>query len=296
MRKAFSIAVALVVLSLVPSSAFAWGLAAHRYITTRAIDLLPAAIKPFFDRYRAEIVVRCVDPDTWRNVGWDDDPHHFMDFGVKEYGAYPFNDLPREYGAALEKFGMAMLKRNGLLPWREAEEFGNLRRAFESFKRESAYGPTDVLLFTGVAAHYIQDAHQPFHASNNYDGQLTGNNGIHARFESALFERFQSRLTIKPAAPSPVTNARDTAFDALLSSYQLVDAIVKADTEAVGGKDVYDDDYFEKLLSKVRPILERRIAESITATAGIVIGAWEAAGKPVLKLEAVRALEKVKKP
>jgi hypothetical protein len=237
-----------------------------------------------------------VDPDLWRNAGWEDDPHHYLNFGAREFGEYPFTDLPREYGAAIEKFGMATLNRLGMLPWREAEEFGNLRRAFEGFKRESPYGPSDVVLFAPVASHYIQDANQPLHATNKYDGQLTGNHGIHARFERDLIERFQARLTVNPAPGSPIRNPRDAAFDALIASHQDVEAILKADTEAVAGKAVYDDDYFEKFFTKVRPILEKRLAESITATAGIIVGAWEAAGKPMLTLQGGRPLETVKKP
>src|ERR1700722_17281125 len=121
----------LVLVGTAPAPASAWGTAAHRYIMARAIDHLPAELKPFFEHYRDELVVRVVDPDTWRRMGWEEDQNHFLDFGVKEFGPYPFTALPREYGAALEKFGMATLRRNGLLPWREAEEFGNLRRAFE---------------------------------------------------------------------------------------------------------------------------------------------------------------------
>src|SRR5918995_200667 len=157
MRKASIVAAAVVVAALVPAPASAWGTAAHRYIMGRAIDMLPAELKPFFEHYRAELVVRTIDPDTWRNVGWEDDPNHFIDFGMKELGAYPFADLPREYGAALEKFGHATLNRIGRLPWREAEMFGNLRRAFEGFSRGAPYAPNDVVLFAGIASHYIQD-------------------------------------------------------------------------------------------------------------------------------------------
>jgi len=295
MRKAFVVGAALVVASLLPSPALAWGFVAHRLIMARAIELLPRELQPFFARYHDEIVMRSTDPDLWRNVGWEDDPNHFLDFGVREFGEYPFRELPREYAAALEKFGIATLRRDGMLPWREAEEFGNLRRTFEGFKRESAYGPGDVVLFAAVACHYIQDAHQPFHATNNYDGQLTGNNGIHARFERDLVERFASRLTISPAPATPIHNARDAAFDALLASHQLVDPILAADKDTAAGKDTYDDDYFEKFFAKVRPILERRLSESVTASAGLIVGAWEAAGKPVLKLEGARPIEKVKK-
>jgi hypothetical protein len=296
MRKASIVTAAVLAATLVPAPAFAWGFVGHRYIMGRAIDLLPPDLKPFFTHYRDEIVARAVDPDLWRNAGWEDDPHHFINFGAREFGEFPFNDLPRDYGAALEKFGRSTLNRLGMLPWRLSEEFGNLRRAFEGFKRESAYGPGDVVLFAPVTSHYIQDAHQPLHASNNYDGQLTGNTGIHARFERDLIERFQARLTVTPAPPSGTRNARDAGFAALLSSYQLVDPILKADSEAIAGKDVYDDEYFEKFFTKVRPILEKRLAESITATAGVIVGAWEAAGKPTLKLQGARPLEKVRKP
>jgi hypothetical protein len=296
MRKGSIVAVALLVSSLVPSPALAWGFAAHRYIMGRAIDLLPADVKPFFERYRDEIVARSVDPDLWRNAGWEDDPNHFVDFGMTELGPYPFAALPREYGAALEKFGSGMLARIGRLPWREAEEFGSLRRGFESFTRDGQYAHSDVVLFAPVAAHYLQDAHQPFHATNNYDGQLTGNTGIHARFERDLFERFQAKLSVNPAAPTPIHNVRDATFDILLASYQLVDAILKADSEAIAGRDAYDDDYYEKFFVRVRPVLERRLADSITATAGVIVGAWEQAGRPTLWLEGARPLQKVKKP
>ena len=52
------------------------------------------------------------------------------------------------------------------------------------------------------------------------------------------------------------------------------------DRAASAGKDVYDDDYFENFFARVKPILEQRLSAAITATAGVIIGAWEAAGKP----------------
>src|SRR5262245_7941270 len=282
MRKTSVVAVAALIALAAPQPAAAWGSSAHRHIMARAIDLLPVELKPFFHQHQDELVMRVVDPDLFRVLGWEEDPNHFVNFGAKELGEYPFKELPREYGAAIEKFGMTTLRRNGLLPWRQQEEFGNLRRAFEGFSRE-AFGAGNTVLFAAVMSHYVQDAHQPLHASVNYDGQMTDNAGIHARFETALFERFQSRLTIRPVAPTPIVNARDAAFDALLSSYKLVDPILKADDEAKRGKDTYDDEYFERLFTKVRPILEQRLGEAMTATAGLITGAWERAGRPALK-------------
>jgi hypothetical protein len=284
----------LLLLALVPAPASAWGAAAHRYIMGRAIELLPAGLEPFFTHYRDELVLRVNDPDTWRVVGWDEGPHHFVNFGRPDLGPYPFVGLPRDHGAAVEKFGLETLKRIGTLPWREAEEFGNLRRAFEAFSRNFIYAPNDTVLFAAVASHYLQDAHMPLHASHNNDGQLTGQSGVHARFESALFERYRSRLTIEPVAIAPITNPLDAAFDTLLASHQLVPRLLRADQDAATGKAIYDDEYFDRFFVNARPLLEQQIAGSIAATAALITGAWEAAGRPAPRLVIVPAVQKVR--
>jgi hypothetical protein len=296
MRKASWIAAVLAGMQLAVSApAYAWGFAGHRLIMSRAIGLLPSELHPFFEKFRDEIVIRVVDPDTWRTAGWDDDPNHFVDFGMPELGPYPFAGLPRDYSRALEKFGPAEMRRIGLLPWREAEMFGQLRRAFEGFSRQGAYTVDNVILFSAVASHYLQDAHQPLHATNNYDGQLTGNTGIHSRFERDLIERFASRLTLTPEPPTVIRESRDAAFDTLLDSHMLVDRLLAADRQAATGKDLYDDDYFEKFFVAVKPMLERQLSLSISATAGLIIGAWESAGRPVPKMENARPPQRVRK-
>ena len=294
MRKGTSVFCIFMLVVLGESSVFAWGAAAHRFVMRRAIDLLPPEIKPFFVHYRDELVIRVNDPDIWRTAGWDDAPNHFVNFGVSEFGPYPFAALPRELGAALEKFGMATLKRNGLLPWRTAEESGNLRRAFEGFRRDRQSAPGDTVLFSAVVAHYVQDATQPLHATNNYDGQLTGQLGVHARFESALFERFESRLTVTPAPPKPMSSARDATFDALLEGYRLVAPLLEADKQAIAGKDVYDDEYFEKFFAKVKPMLDEQLSSAISNTVAIVVNAWSQSGKPELRTEMPRRAERVR--
>jgi hypothetical protein len=295
MHKAFA-ALLLAASLLRAAPAHAWGFAGHRLIMRRALELLPAELKPFFDQSREEVIVRSVDPDLWRNVGWDDDPNHFLDFGVAEYGQEPFAELPRDYGAALQKFGGAVLKRNGLLPWRAAEEFGNLRRGFEGFGRSSPYASSDLILFSAVTAHYVQDAHQPLHATDNFDGAQTRNNGIHARFERDLIERFEARLRLQPPAPQPIANPRDFAFEVLIDSHRLVGAVLQADDAAKAGKETYDDDYFEKFFVRVQATLERQLSRSIAATAGVIIGAWEAAGRPKPALRDARPVQRIRRP
>ena len=268
------------VLSLVaiPAPARAWGFQAHQFIADRAIAALPPEIRPFFQANRTFIVEHTIDPDLWRTAGFtEESPRHFLNLDA--YGAYPFADLPRAYDAALAKYGADTLVGNGLLPWRAAEVAGWLRRAFEE-TRSAGYARRNVAFFSAVLAHYIADAHVPFHAVLNYDGQLTGQHGIHARWESDLFVRFERRLTIAPAAVRPASEVRDLVFDTLLSSVRLASGVLDADRRALGARDRYDDGYFEAFFEGTRGVLERRLAESIAASAAAVTGAWQAAGRP----------------
>jgi hypothetical protein len=273
----------------------AWGFTGHRLITRRALELLPPELKPFFEKYKDEIVMRSVDPDLWRNIGWEDDPNHFLDFGAPEYGAFPFAALPREYDLAVEKFGVDVVRRNGMLPWRFSEEFGRLRRDFEEFTRPAPYTVGNVVLFAAIAAHYIEDAHQPFHATINYDGRATGNDGIHSRFERDLIERFESRLRLTPPPLKTFATPRDVAFDTLLASYQLVDPILAADKEAAAGRDTYDDAYYEAFFVKVQPILEKRLSDAISAVASAIVSAWEEAGRRTPRLVDARPPQRIRR-
>src|SRR3954452_4667558 len=95
--------------------AAAWGFEAHRLIADRAIDLLPAEIRPFFVKHRAFISEHAIDPDLWRTAGWiEEPPQHFFDMDA--YGPAPFDAIPHDKDAAIAKFGNDMVQKNGLLP------------------------------------------------------------------------------------------------------------------------------------------------------------------------------------
>jgi len=275
----------IVLLLLLPHESHAWGHEAHRFIMDRAIALLPAEIGPFFEANRATVVERSIDPDTWRTVGFDEEnKHHFLDIDWAGYGKPPFAELPRDYAAAVARFGIRRIEENGTLPWRVEEFHGNLRRAFESYGRQGGFARVEILLFAASLSHYISDALVPFHAVLNYDGQLTKQRGIHARFESILFERYRDRLTLTPRPVAPIRDPRDFSFDRIIEGAQLVPQVLKSDLEAIGARDVYDEAYYAALFAANRPVLERRLSESIAAVAAMITGAWEAAGRPPVPL------------
>jgi hypothetical protein len=159
---------------------------------------------------------------------------------------------------------------------------GKLVRAFGDVKAQRPYGKENVRFLSAVVAHYVGDAHVPFHAVLNYDGQLTNQHGLHSRFESQLFERYRARLRIRPVPIRLAKAPREFVFDTLIVSASLVDPILAADREAIGSGEVYDRAYYDRFFAKTRPTLERRLSEAIAGTAAVIAHAWEEAGKPAL--------------
>jgi hypothetical protein len=283
------IPIAMVFVLVVPRPALAWGYDAHRFIMDRAIALLPAELRPLFERRRAEIVERTVDPDVWIVAGWEDErPNHFVDMDTQGAGPYPFNGLPRDYTAALAKFGAARMRLIGTLPWRTEEMYGSLVRAFGEYPRVP-YAEDDIIRFSSWLAHYTGDGHVPLHAVTNYNGQLTDQVGVHSRWEATMFERYRDRLTIAPKPIAPIRNPRDYIFDQLLEDTKLVPALLQADRAAIGDRDVYDDAYYAAFFMAQRDTMEKRLDDSISAVAAMITGAWEAAGKPAIQLRQPQA-------
>jgi hypothetical protein len=290
MRRLLLFAAALTVLAA-PPPAEAWGFEAHKYILARAIPLLPPEIRPFFEKFQASIVEHSIDPDLWRTAGWEaEPPRHFMDMDA--YGPYPFKQIPREYEEAVQRYGKDFVDKNGTLPWRSDEIY---RKLIEAFTQKAAYSRENIKFFASVLGHYLGDAHVPFHAALNYDGQLTGQWGIHSRFETELFLRYRDRLKVTPGPIAAIPNGRDFVFDTLTASFPHVQPILDADKAAVQGREVYDDEYFEQFFTKVQPILERRLGDSIAGVASAITSAWIGAGRPPLPLEEKQPPRKVRR-
>jgi hypothetical protein len=291
MRMRLIAAVTLLAALVAPRPASAWGIEVHKFIMGRAIALLPSEIRPYFQKYQSGIVEHAGDPDLWRTVGWvEEPPRHFLDMDA--YGPYPFKELPHDYAEAVKRYGLDFVVKNGTVPWRAEEIYGKL---VEAFTQKAPYSRENIRLFSSVLSHYVADAHQPFHAALNYDGQLTGQSGVHSRFESELFDRYESKLHLSPSVPAPVGNPREFVFAALAASFSLVQPVLDSDKAAVGSRDFYDDEYFDRFFSGVKPILEKRLSESIGAVAALIGAAWVEAGRPAVAVTVTTSPRRVRK-
>ena len=284
-----------------PVATGAWGMQVHRLITARAIDGLPPELKPFFVAEREFIVEHSVDPDLWRTVDLrgergDEPPNHFLDMDFDPAAKAPFLNIPRDYDTFVAKFGADQASRYGRLPWRGTELYDRLVGAFKDMAQPNApYAAENARYYTAVLAHYVEDAHQPFHAALNYDGQLTNQRGVHARFETELILREQKALKLTPVTVTAIPAFRDFMFQTLIDSQALVATILAADRKAAEGRDFYDDAYFEAFFKGAGPIAERRLSEAASAVASAVHSAWVEGGKPALPVGGARTPSRIRR-
>jgi predicted AlkP superfamily pyrophosphatase or phosphodiesterase len=275
-------AAAALVLALLPTSAGAWGFTGHRLVGRKAVRTLPEPLRHVFEANAAYLMEQAITPDLQRSG--PSDPDHFLDLDAFG-GAYPFETISRVESENIARFGKDITAK-GRLPWKIEEVYGGLVQAFR--ERDLPRG----LERAGTLCHLIADAHVPLHATDNYDGQLSGQRGLHARWESDLVERnrLQLEAAVEPAAAQRIADPVGFAFAVLRESYLHSLQVLASDRETVTGRDLaetpederYDDEYYSRLYAREASRLAARLSASATATGSLWLSAWEDAGRPAL--------------
>ncbi len=284
MRRLVAIAI-LVVLACRPAPTGAWGVEVHRLITGRAIDALPAPLHDLYAPYRAFVVEHAVDPDEWRVVGLSgemgpEDPNHFFEISVIGDPA-PFSNVPRDWPSLVSRLGKERADKIGRLPYRIVDMYGRLVTYFKGITAGTAYAADNARYVSAVLAHYMEDANQPLHVAENYDGQLTNQRGLHSRFETQLPTRNWATLKQRPVQIHPVPDIEAYVFENIIKSDSYVQAVLDADKRAseglardANGRLVYDDGFYARFLRETRPLLEDRLSSSADAVASVIVAAW----------------------
>ena len=169
--------------------AHAWGSTAHRIINPGAASHLPdqmGVLKADSLFYAAH----ASDPD-YRKSLQETSFHaqaqrHFIDID-----AYPnFRVLPRNLDSLIATYGRQTVWTRGTNPWATVMVFDSLVAQLSRGAITKAESTMSDL------GHYIADAHQPLHCTQNYDGQMTGNNGIHSRYDTGMINAFAAEIVI----------------------------------------------------------------------------------------------------
>jgi predicted AlkP superfamily phosphohydrolase/phosphomutase len=267
-----------------PSPAGAWGFDAHRLAHDKAIGTLPAPLRDLFAGNRAYLREHALDPDNWAIAGVPGEgPNHYLDLDA--FGAYPFDDIPLSEAEHKERHGPEATKQ-GRVPWRVGEVYRELVAAFKSGDAART------LERAAVLGHYVADSHVPLHAVVNYDGQLTGQKGVHGRWETELFARYERQIepAVLPAAAERIGDPVAFIFTVLRESYGLAQETLAADRELAGKVDFaetaeddrYDDAYYSRFFERERERFVARLAAAAHAVGSLWYSAWEEAGRPAV--------------
>jgi hypothetical protein len=266
----------------VPAPLSAWGRRGHEIVATLACRDLPPGPAAWFQGAEDTLREHCNDPDVWRESDPTEAPRHFLD--SEAYGGPA--GVPRARAEAEARLGAEAFAKNGQVPWVIQDQVDRLTEAF-------ATGDPEQLWFrAAILCHYVGDLNVPLHTTANYNGQFTGQTGVHHRWEAGLVERLgdwspEARMAVLAA------DSRYAPWRWLQESFALVAPLLRDDLEAhgqgQGGKDLEHLDperqsaYWREFGRTQGPVVREQLVRAGQRTAEMILLAWEQAGRPAFQ-------------
>jgi len=185
------------------------------------------------------------------------------------------------------------LSAHGILPWHLQKMQRDLTAAFR--RRDSKR----ILRLCADIGHYIGDAHVPLHTTSNYNGQKTGQTGIHGFWESRIPELFaDEQYDYFVGKPDYIARPTDYFWDMVLTSNSMVDSVLNIERQMrltfpkdqqmcpdMRGKAVIITqcrDFANAYQTALDGMVERQLRGAIQAVACAWYTAWVDAGQPDL--------------
>jgi len=267
-----------------------WGFWGHQRINQMAVYCLPQPLLQFYKANINFITKHAVDPDMRRYADSDEAPRHYID--LDRYGDHPFDSLPKVWKDAVLKIGEDTLKAHGIVPYHIQTM---LYRLTAAFKEKNEY---KILKYSAEIGHYIGDAHVPLHCTRNYNGQLTGQHGIHGFWESRIPELMGDNYNYLLGRSLFVEHPTTMIWQTLSESFAAKDSVLfleamlnkqfssdKKYSYEVKGRQlvkVYSKEYTQAYDKLLNGMVERRMRKAIFMTASFWYTAWVNAGMPDL--------------
>jgi hypothetical protein len=282
-----------------------WGFVGHERINKAAVMALPKPLQVFFYNHIDFITHESTVPDLRKYILQDkaETPRHYFD--MENFGSV--DNFPESMAEAKKKYDDKFLAKNGTLPWHIQDMMAKLTQAFKDKRR------SEILFIAADLGHYIADAHMPLHTSDNHDGQLTDQKGIHSLWESRLPELFVKDYKFTVAPAHYYEDVNKATWDMISDTHSLVAPLLAADkglrttlaanqifvTDAEGNvvKNKYNsvrytNEYAAKFHTALNGMVESQMKKAVTVTASFWYTAWVNAGKPDLSKLDSEALTK----
>lgn len=277
-----------------------WGFYAHKKINHAAVFTLPTQLATFYKKHIDVITEKAVDADKRCYVDSLESPKHFID--VEEYEDGNLDSIPIHWSQAMAKFQERKLRAKGIIPWQIYFTYQKLVKAFRDNNIDA------IIRHSADLGHYVSDAHVPLHTTRNYNGQLTGQIGIHAFWESRLPEMFADGYNLLVGKARYLDNPLDSAWPIVRESNALVDSVLLLEKELSNTFpkhlqrsyitrnniliSTYSDAYANAYHEGMQGMVEDRMRKSIQRTGSFWFSAWVDAGQPPLNKKYIPSVEK----
>ncbi len=196
-----------------------WGFWAHQRINRLAVFTLPPEMMVLFKKNIDYLTENSVNPDRRRYAVVGEAPRHYID--LESYGDSAAYKLPLYWKEATERYGEDSLLMHGVVPWAIQQYKYRLTEAF----REK--NVRNILRLAADLGHYIADANVPLHTTRNYNGQLSGQEGIHAFWESRLPELFADDYDLLTGSAQYESKVALRAWTAVRGANMALDSVLK---------------------------------------------------------------------
>jgi len=250
-----------------------WGEKAHRKINSSCVEFFPKELNKL--KVWAPILAdHGSDADLRKKDDKNEYVKHFID--IDNYA--DFNNkhqIEENFEKACLKYGKKKVMKEGTLPWVTDSTYRALVQNFKSGNWNQA------VLTAADLGHYVGDGYMPLHIAANYNGQLSGQTGIHRRYEETMIDRHIEDIQFKTSACYKVENVQSYVFNYLYTNYSYVKTLLQADNRAykLAGNQ-YNDIYYESLWAKSNLFTNRLLEESSKTLAALIYTAWLESGKP----------------
>ena len=261
----------LAIIFLRQDKIYAWGWQTHRYINENAVDYLLLEMD-FFQDHRDYLREHSTDPDVDNLHGY----YHYID--IDYYPEFFDGTFPNNWDDAVAQYGYDVIIDYGTVPW-VIEEWT------DSLTVLMANGQWDIVWQVAAElGHYVADSHQPLHLTLNYNGQSTGNYGIHSRYETHMINPHLSELPLPDSSGIYWSSVIDSVFRYIDEIYPYVSEIIAADDLAADQDPNYNSTYYTILWEELESLTISVIHCAIVDLASIWQTAWLNAGSPTLSI------------
>jgi hypothetical protein len=251
-----------------------WGAEGHKLISNKAMTLLPEDMNSFM-KWQDYVTIHSVDPDLRKNSDKSEGPKHFID--IDFYPEFLNGKMIQDKSELDAEYGDSTVTKMGLLPWATLDTYNKLVSALKDKDRDKA------MIYLADLGHYVADGHQPMHAIMNYNGQMSGQKGIHYRYESIMVDSNLAQINNDFQAESPIyiSHPLDFIFKYIADANSVADVLFNADNFAYkNAKSREDSEYYRLLWFKTKYVTETQIENAATDFASLFYSAWMDAGEP----------------